>query len=291
MPIVRMPDGQLVRVPDNPTPQQAAQLRLMAGPIDADPVPQGTTARFLQGLDVASGDIQTAIKQRLGRVSDAEVDVRRQETSGVRGTPAGGAGYYTAKTLAPIAASLAIPSGGLLGAIVTQAGLGGLQGLMEPTGIGESATENVLMGTGAGALGGAFGHGLSRLVSPRLNPDYLAQMLEKNGSVGGSANGTKSLVGRLLSPMGLASVTGTGSYLSQGDHKEAIKHAAGAAALSFGAHKAIGSPLLNAYLQRGLFGSGVDLAPFLDPLLGQLAAQRAIQSNAQQGAPWTNEPR
>ena len=39
MPVVKMPDGQLVEMPDNPTPEQQAQYEIAAAVLAARPRP------------------------------------------------------------------------------------------------------------------------------------------------------------------------------------------------------------------------------------------------------------
>jgi hypothetical protein len=306
MPVIRMPNGQLVRVPDNPSPKEVAQLRLMAGPIEPDPVPDNAPMRFLHGLDVAAGDIQTGVKQRLGQVSDAEVEIRKAETQALRDTPAGSAGHFTGKTIAPALVGMALPGGqSLVPAMATQAALGGMQGLVEPTGIGESALENTLFGAGGGALGGAMGHTLARMVTPSPDPNFVAKMVKARNAKGQFAQGTQAMprtgpnllervqeiphqyggmklaeaLNPLVSPVAAAGMTGVGSFMTTGDPGQAARNAAIAGGASLASRKILGNPMVNRYYYNGLFGPRLDMAPMLDPLMGQAAAQAAIRGN------------
>ena len=64
MPPVRMPDGQIVEMPDNPTPDQLRRLRAV------NDTSRPEAPGFLEGAKIGFDDPATAIDQLLGGVSD-----------------------------------------------------------------------------------------------------------------------------------------------------------------------------------------------------------------------------
>lgn len=101
------------------------------------------------GFGKAFVDPVRGIKQRLGMLTPQEVDEQRKVDAPLMATGAGTAGNITG-SLAALAPALAIPGANT---IAGAGAVGALSGLMQPTGTGESAVKNTVVGglTGAGA--------------------------------------------------------------------------------------------------------------------------------------------
>lgn len=113
------------------------------------------------------------ISQRLGNVSAADVDERRKLDSALLGTTAGKVGDFLG-SVAQVAPTSAIKGANTLAGA---AGIGALFGLVQPTGTGESAGENALVGGALGAAGQGAANLLGRAVKPVRGPGLNAEEL------------------------------------------------------------------------------------------------------------------
>lgn len=109
----------------------------------------GAGQRMLAGIGAGMTDLANGIGQRLGVVSQAEIDDKRRTDRPLMNTTAGAAGNVAGQI------ALALPTAWVPGAntVAGAAAVGGLMGAAQPTATGES----VLRNTAIGAVGGAGG--------------------------------------------------------------------------------------------------------------------------------------
>lgn len=106
-----------------------------------------STDRFLASMGVGFGDLALGVKQRLGMVSQEEVDARRRVDREITQGAAGTAGNVAAKVMAVVPAAFIPGANTVLGA----GAIGAAQGFLEPTASDESVLQNTLIGGAAGS--------------------------------------------------------------------------------------------------------------------------------------------
>jgi hypothetical protein len=112
--------------------------------------------QYLAGMGAGMKDLGRGVGQRLGFVSQGEVDEARKMDAPLTQGGAGAAGHITGQ-MAAMLPTLAIPGANT---VAGAAAIGGLSGLAQPTAEGESAIENAFTGA---ALGGGAQAGIGKL--------------------------------------------------------------------------------------------------------------------------------
>lgn len=132
------------------------------------------TDKFLAGIGKGMTDLARGAGQRLGLVSQSDIDEARKLDAPLMNTTGGKVGNFVS-TVAP-----AVVAAGLPGAqtLAGAAAYGAAQNLLQPTGTGESALKNAALGAGFGAAG----YGAGKLIGAGINK------LAESGAARAAAN-------------------------------------------------------------------------------------------------------
>lgn len=121
-----------------------------------------TGEKLLAGIGKGFVDIGRGVGQRLGLVSQADIDAAKQLDQPLMQTGAGQVGNVIGNVAAALP-TIAIPGAATIpGAMAVGAGLGAIQ----PTATGESVVGNAALGAAGGAVGAAAPRILARVVNP-----------------------------------------------------------------------------------------------------------------------------
>lgn len=133
--------------------------------VEFEPGFKGGLEKSLAQIGAGMGDPILGVKQLLGKATPEDVAEKRRFDKDLIGDSWMGKANYMAGKIAP---SLALPatSAGLVPSMVYNALVGGLQGVTEPVGEGESRGLN----TAVGAVGGAAAPGIVSLIGSALKP-------------------------------------------------------------------------------------------------------------------------
>lgn len=170
-------------------PEKAAQAEAIAREKYNPTIGMDAVDTTVAGAQKFAHDTALGIGQRFGKYTPAEVDERRRLDAPLMEKRGAQVGNFGAAVGTSALASL-LPGG----QSVTGAGLyGALQGLVQPTGEGESAGMNAALGGGAGLLGTGGGNVLSSLLAPKVSPASGALYSKKvpmtiGQQLGGGAN-------------------------------------------------------------------------------------------------------
>jgi|LAHT01.1.fsa_nt_gb hypothetical protein len=177
---VELPNGDILEVPDDWGPDQIKGAISKIGAPKYDPT-EGMSAaeKVLAGIGQGMYSVGRGIGQRLGLVSQEEIDEAAKIDKALLNSGAGATGSVIGKTVSMLPAA-AIPGGQTwAGSALIGAGMGAL----EPTQTGESVAQNMVMGAGGGLAGKALASGISRAIRPvqsKLSPEMqrLADLAE-----------------------------------------------------------------------------------------------------------------
>jgi len=114
------------------------------------------TQKVLAGIGKGMTDLVRGAGQRLGLVSQSEIDSARANDAPLMKTGAGQVGNVLGKVAVGLPAAFVPGANSLTGAAL----IGGAQGALEPTAADESVLQNMLIGGAAGAGGVAAGRAL-----------------------------------------------------------------------------------------------------------------------------------
>lgn len=122
-----------------------------------------TGEKVLAGIGKGFVDIGRGVGQRLGMVSQEEIDKARELDRPLMETGAGLTGNIIGNVAAALP-TMAIPGAGT---IAGSAALGGALGALQPTATGESTLGNIVTGAAFGGAGAAIPKGIARIVNPQ----------------------------------------------------------------------------------------------------------------------------
>lgn len=131
----------------------------------------GTGERLAAGLGKTFTDYYQGAKQRLGFADEKDVAEKRATDAALMNTGAGKTGAFAGHLVPAL-----LPGGQTYGGA---AALGGLMGLLQPTGEGESVALNTGLGIGGGTAGKFLGDKMSGFVSSRLSAHAANQALRQ----------------------------------------------------------------------------------------------------------------
>lgn len=231
MPVVKMPTGELVDLPDQLSSDQATRLRAFnddyvrrkAGAMALEGM--SGTEKFLAGAGKGITDVGRGIAQVAGFGDQQAIDEAKARDSALSGSGAGMAGEISGNL-----ALTALPGVGLqsgitraaatvlprLAPFIGAAGAGGaISGITNPVASDESRLRSV----GYGAAGGAAGEGVGRLAARIAQPITRSPSVDRLLSEGvvptpGQAVGADSVPGRIEQK--LTSVLGVGDIIKSG---------------------------------------------------------------------------
>lgn len=126
------------------------------------PDERGAESNFLAGIGSGMDDLIKGAGQRLGMVSQEDIDEKARLDAPLKDTGAGMAGNITGKVATSLPAMFVPGANTLLGSAAVGAGLGAL----EPTQTGESVGKNMALGGAGGAVGQMGGAMLGRALRP-----------------------------------------------------------------------------------------------------------------------------